>query len=1132
MRQKCPIVPRNKSVTESKKCRACGVDVQSNAPFGHCPHCLLGLGFGDAAGDPPEDAEHSASGAQCPNADQSVPVREASGDYIDRYKLLQKIGEGGCGVVYMAEQEEPIRRRVALKVIKAGMDTRVVIARFEAERQALAMMDHPNIAKVLDVGQTATGRPFFVMELVMGVHITDFSDQNNLSTRDRLRLFSQVCHAIQHAHQKGIIHRDIKPSNILVTLHDGAPVPKVIDFGIAKAINQQQLTDLTLFTPLGQFIGTPAYMSPEQAEMGGLDIDTRCDIYTLGVLLYELLVGRTPFDSKRLFEAGLDEMRRIIREQEPLRPSMRLSALAAADLGFVAGQRRCDPARLSHLVRGDLDWIVMRCLEKDRTRRYATSNGLAADIQRHLQNEPVLARPPSNFYRLQKTMRRHRLAFAAALSVVVAVLSGLGLATWMFLREKSARERAEHAEAAAITRLHEANLSWVRANRLTGQPGQRFASLDEVTRGAAHTNRLDLRNEAVACLTLPDFRPLKQWARSPGNLFSFSPTLRSYATNDAQGELTIRDTSTDAVHSQLGTHGARLSAAITSEDARFLATSDMDGRAHLWDLHTQIAQRLLFPRGAALLTFTPDSRSLVVRHNDGKLHFLSVTNGLEARSIPALARVPWIRFDHSGDFFLTLIDGQARIYRANDGQFVRALDAPVGATDGIRQAAWHPNGRYVGLAWMSLLGIWDAETGHQLTALEGHEGPTMELAFTETGEWLISTSWDHTTRIWNTDMHREAVRLPDSGNGLRLSPEGTRLAFKSWDHTRTYLYELALPAVVQRFNLPQPTRSADSFTAQAAFSPGGELVAAVDKQGIYLFQPPDPSPIAHLPGDESYTVQFQPDGTGLLMSGKNGVCRWPMEWSADRAELRLGPPSILEPTRGQMVNYFDLSRDGSWLVAATKKHFFSFDPKSASQAIFTDAKSQPDTRPYISPDGRLVASSDSNRIQIWNPRTGVILTSLPIRKVQDASFSPDGVWLACADEEATTFWNTRDWKLRHRIPHEAPAHHRVVFSPDSRVAAVSSADRKVKLMMVETGEELATVPTGGLLSWLAFSPEGQRLAVISEAGYFQLWDLLRLRKDLSTMNLDWPDIPLPTERVSKGKLRVTIVSDTPIPSIQ
>jgi serine/threonine protein kinase/tetratricopeptide (TPR) repeat protein len=381
---------------------------------------------------------------------QPATPPETAGASIGPYKLLQQIGEGGCGVVFMAEQEQPIRRRVALKVIKPGMDTRQVVARFEAERQALAMMDHPNIARVLDAGATEGGRPYFVMELVRGTRITDYCDHHNLSTRERLDLFTQVVHAVQHAHQKGVIHRDLKPSNILVTLHDDVPVPKVIDFGIAKALDQK-LTDKTLFTQFEQFIGTPAYTSPEQAGMSGLDIDTRSDIYSLGVLLYELLVGKTPFDTRDLVESGLDEMRRIIREREPAPPSTRLSTMVPGEVSTTAQRRRASAPELIHQLRGDLDWIVMKCLEKDRTRRYDTATGLAGDIQHYLTNEPVTARPPSRLYRLGKLVRRNTMAVAAGAAVTFALVAGTLISTWLAVRaqraEKVSKEEKESTEA-------------------------------------------------------------------------------------------------------------------------------------------------------------------------------------------------------------------------------------------------------------------------------------------------------------------------------------------------------------------------------------------------------------------------------------------------------------------------------------------------------------------------------------------------------------------------------------------------------------------------------------------------------------------------------------------------------------
>ncbi|HEY4247939.1 MAG TPA: serine/threonine-protein kinase [Lacunisphaera sp.] len=422
--------------------RACGSD---NALRGRIEALLSAH---ESAGDFMAPPREISLGEKADESSPHGPV-DREGTRIGRYKLLQKIGEGGCGVVWMAEQEEPVRRRVALKVIKLGMDTKNVIARFEAERQALALMDHPNIARVLDAGATDAGRPFFVMELVPGVPITKYCDQHNLSTAARLGLFTQVCQAVQHAHQKGVIHRDLKPSNILVTLHDGEPTPKVIDFGIAKA-TQERLTDHTLFTAFEQFIGTPAYMSPEQAEMSGIDVDTRSDIYSLGVLLYELLTGRPPFDPKSLFQAGLDEIRRIIREVEPVKPSTRLNTLGDADRNSVARQRGISPAQLSPLIRGDLDWIVMKALEKNRSRRYETANGLALDIQRHLQNEPVSARPPTTTYRVSRFVRRNRFAVAAVSAVALALVIGTVVSTMQALRAKRAERLAGIERSKAI----------------------------------------------------------------------------------------------------------------------------------------------------------------------------------------------------------------------------------------------------------------------------------------------------------------------------------------------------------------------------------------------------------------------------------------------------------------------------------------------------------------------------------------------------------------------------------------------------------------------------------------------------------------------------------------------------------
>jgi eukaryotic-like serine/threonine-protein kinase len=460
-----------------------------------------------------------------------VPVAdfasERTGTMIGRYKLLQKIGEGGFGVVYMAEQQEPVQRKVALKIIKAGMDTREVIARFEAERQALALMDHPNIARVLDAGATEAGRPYFVMELVNGIPITDYCDRERLSTTGRLQLFMKVCHAVQHAHQKGIIHRDLKPNNVLVTQHDGEPVPKVIDFGIAKALGQK-LTEKTLFTAFQHMIGTPAYMSPEQADLSGLDIDTRADIYSLGVLLYELLTGETPFNTETWREAALDEIRRIIRETEPPKPSTRLQTLGDKLVG-VAKRRQAEPANLRRLMRGDLDWIVMKALEKDRRRRYETPDAFASDVARHLNHEPVLASSPSVPYLVGKFAHRHQAGLCVAAALLMLLLAGAAASTWQAVRATRAeraqsllRQQAEQARADERQLRLQAE---AREQILQADAFVRNGSLEEADRVMRKVSplldELNASNAAAIYLSLGDWHARHaQWREAATNYFA------------------------------------------------------------------------------------------------------------------------------------------------------------------------------------------------------------------------------------------------------------------------------------------------------------------------------------------------------------------------------------------------------------------------------------------------------------------------------------------------------------------------------------------------------------------------------------------------------------------------------------
>ena len=451
-------------------------------------------------------------------------------------------------------KKKPVKRRVALKIIKLGMDTRQVVARFEAERQALALMDHPNIAKVFDAGATETGRPYFVMELVKGMPITKYCEQEKTGVTERLKLFVQICHAIQHAHQKGIIHRDIKPSNILVTLHDGVPVPKVIDFGIAKA-TQVELTEKTVYTQFQQFIGTPAYMSPEQAEMSGLDVDTRSDIYSLGVLLYELLTGSTPFDTKELLQSGLDEMRKIIRERQPARPSTRLTQQL----------RQADPqiANRKSKIENDLDWIVMKCLEKDRRRRYETADGVALDIERHLMNEPVVARPQSLGYRLQKSFRRNRLVFSAAGLVGLALALGAVVGTWQAIRATRAGRREAEAH--------------VEAERAAGVAESEKRRVEQEAEGAKRNEFLARENLYAADMNLAQ----QAWERNDvARVRELLAEAGSYPNRGFEWFYWQRQT-----HLQLKTfygHSAPLRSVAFSWDGQRIVTGSEDTTAKVW----------------------------------------------------------------------------------------------------------------------------------------------------------------------------------------------------------------------------------------------------------------------------------------------------------------------------------------------------------------------------------------------------------------------------------------------------------------------------------------------------------------------------------------------------------------------
>ncbi len=737
-----------------------------------------------AAHDATANLLHTAAGtAPTIKLDLADAPDEAVGQTLGRYKLLERVGEGGCGVVYVAEQTEPVRRRVALKVIKLGMDTKQVVARFEAERQALAMMNHPNIAKVLDAGTTEQGRPFFVMELVRGIPITSYCDQANLTTKERLDLFIKVCQAIQHAHQKGIIHRDIKPSNILVTLHDGVPVPKVIDFGIAKA-TEGRLTDNTVYTQLHQFIGTPAYMSPEQAEMSGLDIDTRSDIYSLGVLLYELLAGSTPFDAKELMSLGIDAMRKTIREKEPQRPSTRLATLGVDQFTTTAKRRSADTSKLLHQLKGDLDWIVMKCLEKDRQRRYETANGLAADLKRHLNNEPVVARPPSTAYRFQKAFRRNKLAFTAATAVAAALLVGISASVWQAARATKAKIQADASRQAAqaseqkavAAQANEAKLreqadaarQQAQAAELAAQRQAYASDMNGVQAALANDNLgrarelLDRHRPAPGEVDLRgwEWRYLWQFCRSDATAVLKEPNDNSIislaVSSDGQwlaagglfaGELSVLNLATkEKIKVPAGVGNVRvafspraplLAIGIDSRERGLGqgAANAPAGRVLLWDATTRkIVREISLAGECYAVAFSSDGQTLAVVDigRESTISLWRVADGTTVSSWPGSAG-----FSSHNTRFATTPDLSFAAFQRSDGSgnpTIRVIDLKTGQErgvidpgPGVAGLALSPDGAMLAttpasLAVDSTIQLWEVATGREVGRLDGHRG--------------------------------------------------------------------------------------------------------------------------------------------------------------------------------------------------------------------------------------------------------------------------------------------------------------------------------------------------------------------------------------------------------------------------
>jgi WD40 repeat protein/serine/threonine protein kinase len=1050
---------------------------------------------------------------------------EVPGAQVGPYKLISPLGEGGFGSVWLAERRHPFVQRVALKLVKAGMDSKAVVARFDQERQALAVMNHPGIAKVFDGGLTAQGRPYFAMEYVKGEPITEFCDRVKLSIDERLKLFEQACEAVQHAHLKGIVHRDLKPGNVLAFMVEGEGAKlKVIDFGVAKAMSQR-MTEHTIFTETGQMIGTPEYMSPEQADPTGGDIDTRSDIYSLGVLLYELLVGATPFDGKELRKKAYGEIQRTIREQDPPSPSARLSTISTKDQATITRIESARKSRASDLVRrlrGELEWIPQKAMRKEPQHRYQTAIALAEDVRNYLQGKPIAAAPESSAYRMRKYVRRNRGLVVGVGAVMTALVVGLGVATWQWREAEVARQDAVTAKEAAVA--SEANADAARkdaeserdrANNLitaitvnsamraseSGQKEQLKTDLATLE-GSGQRNRFDVRY-AVAESDKSVGEPLglhKGVARS----VAFShPDVSTIASASDDATILLWDAKTKKLLTTLSGHRNWITSVAFSPDGTTLASGSFDTTVRLWETKTGKLRGELLGQPTQKVcgvAFSRDGSKIASANQDGTIILWDATKDFRRiRSFVGNTRaVNGVAFSRDGKRIAS--GGDDRTVRVWDIGDIENRKQPLelsGHNGPINRVAFSPDGRIIASASVDkCIRLWDAETGELRRTLSGHEDDVTSVAFRFDGKFIVSASFDKTIRLWNTETGtqvRAVFSTTDRVYEAAFSPDGERIVSGSANGA------VCLWDVMPEHTDYERLQAQEGGVRSVAFGRDWQTIVSggVDKS-IRLWDTAIGRAIgAPLPGHDSevMSVAISRDGKQIASGCLDRTIRL---WGDTVRVLKGHSDSVFSiafsPDGKKLVSGSADKTVRVWNVATGKE---CFAPLSGHQdRVLSVAFSPPDGSKIASAssDGKILLWDAESRVQIW----AIVGHAGPVRGV---AFSQDGGIIASASDDKTIrLWDTASGKPRgNPLTGHKDVVASVAFSPDGRTIASGSFDKTIRLWDTATGLPLGEPLKGhtGKVNSIAFSPDGRALASGSDDKRVLVWHAVPMDKRIS-----------------------------------